>query len=170
MKVSIQELNGDLIPKAKKLVDSIFPHQSFDERISFFVYKHRANPLVRLATKLYGGMEVFKKWVAIDENGDICGTTGVYSERRDSHEALWLSWFCVAPNKRGMGIGKQLIEFSIDVARNHGVKYLRLYTSDDPIEMDAQILYEKYDFKKIHIEQKSGYVQFYREKLLRTHD
>ena len=135
--VKIVELDNDMIPQAKALVAKVFTSQDFVEGISFWVYKHRANPLIKLAMKLYGAMSVYRYWVALNENGDIIGTTGLYSEKDDFHEAIWLSWFCVDPDVRGQGIGKQLIEFSIEMARSYGKKYLRLYTSDDPNEAAA---------------------------------
>ena len=159
--IRIVELEHDRIPEAKALVKRIFLWQDFTERMSFWVYKHHSNPIVR--AMLGGSMEVFRYWVALDENDKICGTTGLYSEKADFHEAIWLSWFCVDPDVRGKGIGKQLIEFSIETARGYGKKYLRLYTSDDPNEAAAQFLYEKYGFKLTRNEQKMGYVLFYRE-------
>jgi GNAT superfamily N-acetyltransferase len=50
----------------------------------------------------------------------------------------------VAPHERGQGIGKQLLAFSLEEARKTGLPYLRLYTGDDPIEREAQRLYESF--------------------------
>jgi len=166
MPIRLVELDEALIPDAKALVNRVFPHQSFDERISFWVYRRRKSRAMKLLLRLYGSMDIYQYWVALDEGGNICGTTGIYSEKKDVHEAIWLSWFCVAPEMRGKGVGKLMLEFSIDKARALGKKYLRLYTSDDPNEAAAQGLYEKYGFKIISQKKKRGHTLFYREKAL----
>lgn len=163
--IKITELADEDIPQAKALVARVFPYQDFTERISFWAHRHRRNPVMRLILKIYG-MEVSQYWVAVDETGEICGTTGLYSEKDDISEALWLSWFCVAPEKRGLGIGKMLLEFSIKTAKDQNKKYLRLYTSDDPGEAAAQPLYEKYGFKITKKEKAKDHVLIYREKNL----
>jgi len=164
--IKIVELDDALIPQAEKLVNSVFREQDLEERLSFWVYKNRNKFWMKAALKLYGTMEYCKYWVAINEAGEIVGTTGLYSVKKDIHEAIWLSWFCVNPNCRGQGIGKQLIEFSIDMARSYGKKYLRLYTSDDPNEVEAQFLYEKYGFKETEREVYKAWTLIYREKVL----
>ena len=164
--IRIVELENDRIPEAKALVAKVFPYQSFTERISFWVYKHHDNRLMKWLLGLTGSMSVFRYWVALDENNRICGTTGLYTDDDNDHESLWLSWFCVDPDVRGKGIGKQLIEFSIEEARRCGKKYLRLYTSDDPGEAAAQFLYEKYGFGVTRTEKKRGYMLIYREREL----
>jgi len=163
--IKIIELADAQIPQAKKLVNEVFKHQDFTERISFWVYKHRNKFWMKLLSWWYGTKSL-EYWVAVDEKGTICGTTGFYTQKKDIHEAIWLSWFCVAPARRGQGIGKQLIEFSIKEAQSRGKKYLRLYTSDDPNEADAQFLYEKYGFVKTGEVKHDGWTLFYREKVL----
>ena len=164
--IRIVELERHMIPEAKALVAKVFPEQDLTERLSFWAYKHQANFLMKMVLRLYGAMSVYKYWVALDENDRILGTTGLYSENDDFHEAIWLSWFCVDPEMRGQGIGKQLIEFSIEMARSYDKKYLRLYTSDDPNEAAAQVLYEKYGFKVFRSKKMRGYTLFYRERVL----
>ena len=102
-------------------------------------------------------------WVAKNEKGEICGTTGLYTCCKDEEEAVWLSWFCVAPEARGQGIGKRLIEFSIKKAKEQNKKYLRLYTSTDPVEESAQVLYEKYGLAKVKEKNYGTWVKIERE-------
>ena len=166
MEIRITELDAALIPKARALVAMVFPEQSFDEKISFWVYTRRKNPVMKFLLKLYGSMGIYQYWVALDENDNICGTTGIYSVNKDVHEAIWLSWFCVAPEMRGKGVGKLLLEFSIDIAKGLGKKYLRLYTSDDPNEAAAQGLYDKYGFDIVSKKNKGTHTIIYREKVL----
>lgn len=41
------------------------------------------------------------------------GITGVYTENIDK-ESIWLDWFCVVPEFRNRGFGKQILEDTID--------------------------------------------------------
>ena len=87
-------------------------------------------------------------WGAIDrQTGTLLGTTGLYQYTHDATEAVWLAWFCVAPEVRRRGIGSQLLDFSIEQAKRTGLQVLRLYTSDRPNEAAAQVLYESRGLK-----------------------
>ena len=149
------EARGSLLDSAEQLVKSVFTEMDLSERVSFWVYRKQKNPFVRLLMRLFGVSSISDTWVAVNDNGDVCGTTGLYAYTKDENEAVWLSWFCVDPKQRGQGIGKQLLRFSIDTARNRGNKYLRLYTSTDSNEAEAQGLYEKFGIKIVK-EKKHG--------------
>jgi len=43
--------------------------------------------------------------------------TGVYTENIDK-ESIWLDWFCVVPEFRNRGFGKQILEDTIDYVRD----------------------------------------------------
>ena len=73
--IRIVELDDAMIPEAKALVARVFPSQDFTERISFWVYKHHDNPIIKALLKLSGSMTVYRYWAALNENGDICGYT-----------------------------------------------------------------------------------------------
>ena len=145
--VNIVELDESTLVKTEKLVSKVFPAMDIPEKLSFWAYKHRENRIVKILMKLCGVSSLLKFFAAIDENGEVRGTTGFYSYTKDDKEAIWLAWFCVDPEARGKGIGKQLIEYSIDEGRKYNKKYFRLYTSTDKNEAAAQHLYEKYGFK-----------------------
>jgi GNAT superfamily N-acetyltransferase len=108
-------------------------------------------------------------WVAIDQNtGTVIGTTGLYKTPRDFDDAYWVGWLCVTPQRRGQGIGKGLLEFTIAMARREGKRWLRLYTSTDPIEKVAQVLYERCGFREVcrFPSRSSRYPIIFREKAL----
>ena len=44
----------------------------------------------------------------------------MHAIRESSVAAVWMSWYCVDPDMRGQGIGKMLIEFAIEKARELG--------------------------------------------------
>jgi len=92
-----------------------------------------------------------------------CGITGLYTCPQDEDEADWLSWFCVDPAQRGQGIGGKLLAFSIEEARGRGKQFLRLYTSDDPNEAEAQGLYEKFGLRVVREEKVRTHTLIYRE-------
>jgi GNAT superfamily N-acetyltransferase len=97
---------------------------------------------VGLLVRLAGVADLGDFWVALGEDEAVVGTIGLYRNRKDAHEAVWLSWFTVAPDERGQGLGGRLLDFAIERARASGVSYLRLYTGTDPIMAKAQQVYE----------------------------
>ena len=58
-----------------------------------------------------------------------------------------MAWFCLDPNVRGKGLGRQLLEWTMTKAKEEGYKVFRLYTSTDPNEAPAQKLYESIGLK-----------------------
>ena len=161
--IKIIEAEGIILDKVKKLVDKVFIWQDLSERMTFWVYKRQNNPFVRLLMRLGGVSSMGTIWAAVNNNDDVCGTTGLYMYKKDEKEAVWLCWFCVDPEHRGQGIGKYLLEFSIEKARESGKAYLRLYTSDDPSEAAAQQLYEKYGLAVVKKEKHGSDTYLYRE-------
>ncbi len=138
----IVSVTSDTLPAAKTLVDRVFRAQGPFERLFFWMYRHRGSATARMAMRLRGISEFTALWVALSDDGAVIGTTGLYRYRKDAHEAVWLSWFCVAPESRHSGVGGCLLDFTIEQARVTGAAFLRLYTSDIPNEAAAQRLYE----------------------------
>ena len=165
--MQILPLTDELIPHAKRLVSRVFPHQSPSERLSFWAYAHKRSFVVRLCFKLFGIKDLMGFWGAVKDGTDeIIATTGLYSYERDAEEAVWLAWFCVAPEERGSGLGSKMLDFSIERARDTGKQYLRLYTSDVPNEAAAQRLYEKKGFKIASVKSRLFFNTICREKIL----
>ncbi len=113
--------------------------------------------------RFLGVKDIINIWVAINDQGKVIKTTGLYRYLNDEKDAGWLFWFCVAPEERGKGVGKQLLLFSIDEAKKSGAKYLRLYTSDAPDEKKAQMLYEKYGLMEKTRQKKLFWTKIVRE-------
>jgi GNAT superfamily N-acetyltransferase len=119
--------------------------------------------------RLLGVAGVYNFWIAVDEKtGSVLGTTGLYRYNRDASEAVWLAWFCVAPETRRRGVGSRLIDFSIQEAKNAGSRYLRLYTSDYPREKAAQILYESRGLHVVKEKKRLFHTVIYRERTLKN--
>jgi len=169
MSIQIEPLTIDKLPEASELVKRVFPWQSPTERMSFWIYAHRDIPLARAIMKASGVSDIIGFWVAMDtEAKRVLGTTGLYSYRRDASEAIWLAWFCVAPEARGHGVGSRLLDFSISEARRTNRQYLRLYTSDDHREAAAQPLYESKGLRVVRKKRRVLYTEIHRELALKA--
>lgn len=100
-----------------------------------------------------------------DIAGNVVGVTGLYTEKIETPDIVWLGWYSVHPLYRGKGYGRAILQWTIDEAKHRGFKIMRLYTGDDAAEATAQIVYEKFGFKEIAREKKEGdsYTTLYKE-------
>jgi len=149
-------------------VNKAFPYQSLGERMSLSasIFKEK---LIDQIFFVSAKVTQLNYWLDLDEKSQkILVTPGLYCYKKDEAEAYWLAMFCVDTAFRGQGIGKKLLNLSINKAREDGKKFLRLYTSNDPNEAAAQILYEKSGFVITGEEKIWGinYKKIYRELLL----
>jgi len=89
-------------------------------------------------------------WVA-DDNGEIVGTWQVtyipYLSRGGNVRCL-IEAVRTASNRRGEGIGVQMMEFALDQARQHGCQLAQLTT--DKTRHDAHRFYQKLGFVATH--------------------
>ncbi|MBY0548579.1 MAG: GNAT family N-acetyltransferase [Candidatus Obscuribacterales bacterium] len=88
-----------------------------------------------------------KYWVAVDKQNRVLGTTGIYEMAEDAAEAGWVGWLGVGNAYRGHGVGRALINHTIEAARAEGKDFLRLYTSNHRAEVAAQSLYDSVGLK-----------------------
>lgn len=145
----LEELNKANINQMQSLIDSIFPVQTFFEKISLKVSVRKNNPFWKAVLLIFGFKDL-DYWLAkSDENHEVMGSIGLYTMRKDDKEAYWVGWYCVSNKYLGQGIGSQLIDFAVNKARNDSKKYLRLYTETFPEEEKAQLVYEKKGFRLI---------------------
>ena len=107
-------------------------------------------------------------WIVLNDVDEVVGVTGLYRTNEDPEGLVWLGWYCVRADQRGKGLGRKLLEWTIEKAKSEGFKILKLYTSTDPNEARAQELYEKMGFKLIGEEQEKDekYKTLYRERVL----
>lgn len=142
----IIRLEKRMVPRAKELVDEVFPGQTLMERLSFHLFLRKGRLSYRLFSWL-SGVDLLDFWIVKGDDGSVSGISGLYSLRKDRHEALWLGWFAVRPSSRGTGLGTALLNKAIDEAKMRGAGFLRLYTTDsDLIEggKEAQRMYERH--------------------------
>lgn len=94
-----------------------------------------------------------KYYVGIDEEtGKVIGTTGIYSLDVDEEDSDWIAWYCVDKKYRGKGYGSKLLDYAINLAKERGKIYLKLYTSHNTDIKDAMVLYNKRGFKIVKTE------------------
>jgi GNAT superfamily N-acetyltransferase len=106
----------------------------------------------------------------------IIGVTGWYTRTVDPKDVIWLGWYCLDKHERGKGFGKEILEWTISQVKQKGYRVLRLYTTTDPNEATAQIVYEDLGFKLIKEESvpldqfmresSDAYTTLYRERVL----
>lgn len=146
--IVIEALTREHLTAATQLLKRGFPWQHYlplgQLSLHFYLLKQRY-PLQGLSRCL--GVENTRFWVAVAASSQqVLGIIGLYSKTLDAKESDWLDWFCVAPEARGQGIGGQLLQFSVEQARQADKQFLRIITSDDANENTAQAIYEKHGF------------------------
>lgn len=93
--------------------------------------------------------ELFRKprsayYVALIE-GKLAGGAGIYPSDGLPDDTCELVKMYLLPQARGKGLGKQLIERSLEFARQAG--YKKVYLESMPELKKALTVYEKFDFK-----------------------
>lgn len=148
--LKIEPLDRDNIDAALKLVNTEFPPEEQGSEVADSGFIASLDPE---KNKDWLEMAEIRKdiryWVA-EVYDKVVGTTGLYSyDRPDEKDAAWIGWTAVDPEVRGKGIGSALYEKVIAEAIAAGKKYLRVYVSDYPAELEANRKYEKLGFKVI---------------------
>ena len=86
----------------------------------------------------------------VRDKGEIIGVSGIYIEPFEP-ETAWLGWFGVKSEYRSKGYGTKILNKTIDIAKNNGFKFFRLYT--DMINPEAHGLYDNImDFCEKYVE------------------
>ncbi len=125
-KLTFKEINKHNIKVATRLQYEIFPNSS-----AYSVYKSK---ITGERKDLYIG------YIAYIEDIPV-GVTGIY-EIPEYSDTVWLSWFGLKEEYRKLGYGKQILDYTIEIAKTLNKKYLRLYT----FEMwnnEAQAFYKR---------------------------
>jgi ribosomal protein S18 acetylase RimI-like enzyme len=162
----IMQCSNELMGQAEALVRSVFVWMTPIERFSFVAIRYPKSVAGRFLMVLAGIKDMIAFYVYVDGAKLVLGTTGLYRYKKDANEAVWLAWFCVDHKARGRGIGQALIDHTVSRARNAGFSRIRLYTSTDPNEAAAQLLYEKNGFKEIRRKKGIFTTTIFREKTL----
>lgn len=125
-KLRFEEIDKDNLKIVAKLQYEIFPTSS-----AYSVYKAKVTGNYK---NLYIG------YIAYVENEPI-GVTGIY-EIPEYPDTVWLSWFGLKEEYRKLGYGKQVLDYTIKIAKKYNKKYLRLYTFEI-FNKEAQDFYKR---------------------------
>lgn len=121
-----EEISKENIKVAAKLQYGIFPTSS-----AYSVYKSK---ITGERKSLYIGYIAYLK-------DEPIGVTGIY-EIPEYSDTVWLSWFGIKKEYRKLGYGKQIFDYTIEIAKDLNKKYLRLYTFEI-WNNEAQKFYKK---------------------------
>lgn len=111
-KLRFEEINKNNIKMASRLQYEIFPNSS-----AYSVYKSK---ITGKRKDLYIGYIAYMVDIPV-------GVTGIY-EIPEYSDTVWLSWFGIKKEYRKLGYGKQILDYTIERAKELNKKYLRLYT------------------------------------------
>ena len=128
------KINKNNLQIALRIAYSIFPGKN-DRKYLTMWYKKYVN------NKCGSNMHVVKYFIAYISKEPV-GITGLYQFK--GVKDIWLGWFGVVKEARRHGIGSEILQKTITVARKTKAPNLRVYT----ISKKAMALYEKNGFKK----------------------
>lgn len=111
-KLRFEELTKENIKIAAKTQYEIFPNSS-----AYVTYKKK---VIGKNDHLYRAFIAYK-------GEEPIGVTGIY-EIPEYTDTVWVSWIGLKKEYRKLGYGKQLLDYTIKIAKEHHKKYLRLYT------------------------------------------
>lgn len=125
-KLRFEEISKNNIKVAARLQYEIFPASS-----AYSVYK----------SKITGERkDLYIEYIAYMEDIPV-GVTGIY-EIPEYSDTVWLSWFGIKKEYRKLGYGKQILDYTIEMAKTLNKKYLRLYTFE-VWNSEAQVFYKR---------------------------
>lgn len=83
------------------------------------------------------------------ESGRIVGLTGLHHYNWGPKINVWLGWFAVSPEYQGAGLGKILLENTIEIAISMGFEKMFIETYSQKTFQAARRFYEANGFKHI---------------------
>ena len=161
MNLKFEQLSQVRLKEALSLIKLVFPDY-FDRVEKVYNVSLENNK----TDEYWKTRRILEYWTAVDlDTNKIVALTGFYQKTKHSEDEIWLGWFTVIPEARGKGVGRQVLEWTINEARNKGYKFFRLWTTTDPDEAVAQKLYGSLGINiyKKEFDEKSGDTILYRE-------
>lgn len=107
------------------------------------------------------GVRDIRYFAVLNKENKIIGTTGLYHLTKDPENTVWLGFYCLDADYRGQGLGRKILQWTLDQAKAEGNTTMLLYTSPNPGLDDAQKVYEKFGFVTTNKEVKNGEVTLY---------
>lgn len=159
---TIAPVSTKTIDNALALLQRIF--KTFDEiEDPYFWFKISLAPEKNAQIIHERGCRDVRYFVVLNSNDKVIGTTGLYHLNRDPEKTVWLGFYCLEPEYRGKGIGKQVLSWTIEKAQTEGNTIMKLYTSPNEDLTTAQEIYDKFGFITTETEEKNGETVIYKE-------
>ncbi len=162
MNLLFKPLSEDNIKEAVDVLHCIFPEDGKEAEKHYYQSLDPNDPSWK--THLF-----WRYYVVFDESRNkIIAITGFYNLAEHSQDEVWLGWYGVLPEARGHGVGRKVLEWTIQTAKENGFKKFRLWTTTSPDEAEAQKLYDSMGIKvwKNEKYKDSNYEKLYREILI----
>jgi GNAT superfamily N-acetyltransferase len=123
-----------------KISKSIFPDDSFQLKLSF-VASLVPKPLLPAVSHAFTAVRLkfLDYYAGVDETGEIVGITGLYAVT--GRKEAWIGWFGVAPSRRGNSYGSEILNWTIEAAKQRDFDMLRLWTSTSDDHARAAVMY-----------------------------
>ena len=160
MRYIIENLSQKNLKSATVLRDKVFDDLGDDEKDTLIASLY---PTKYKSYLQKHEIESLEYWVLQDvKHSKVVGLIGLYKEYED--ESLWVGWFCVAPDYRGLGLGRKLLDFVVQKAKTCR-KNMRLYTHNSQMYQKAIKTYKEYGFKPYTPEFKIDKDELYMQKI-----
>lgn len=142
-KYTIEPLSYNTLHQTILLRDTVFSNLSEDEKV---LLEASLDPKKFHTSLENNSIESIQYWIIFDSFAQkTIGIVGLYYEV-DFPYIAWLGWFAVDKKYRKNKLGKKLLEFAIEKAKENSAKELHLYSWDSKEYAPAIELYKKYQF------------------------
>lgn len=137
----IQPLTEKSLQEAQALAANLFPWE--DEHQDALVAAAAGHDAAGfLASR---GLQQVRVWCLMESNR-VVGLASLY-EYRTAPEEVWLAWFGISPDVRGLGWGSKFLDRVIALARREQKAVLRLWTTIEDEYAAALQLYARRGFR-----------------------
>lgn len=161
--IEILPLDNDNIEESLALLQKIF-HTFTDEEDPYYWFKLSLEPEKNKELMLKRGVSDVRYFIVKDKTKNkVIGTSGLYHLTKDPKDTVWLGFYCLDVQYRGKGLGKEILQWTIDKAKKEGNTMLRLYTSFNEDLRVALVIYDKLGFVTTKIEEKDRETIIYKE-------
>lgn len=137
----IQPLTQELLAEAQVLAAKLFPWE--DEH--YDALAAAANGPTAAAFLSARGLLEVRAWCLV-EGSRVVGLASLY-QYRNAPDEVWLAWLGLSPEVRGLGLGSQLLDHTIALARAEQKAIFRLWTTIEEEYATALQLYARRGFR-----------------------
>ena len=142
--VKLVPLNWLNILTARRVANNIFPKHGAAAEVSL-CYTGSLMPRWLWLKANREAIGKLNDYIAMKDHKPV-GITGLYT-LTDRPKEAWVDWYGVDEKFRGHGLGKAIMQATMDMARKYGYETLRLWTTgNDPVTAMANYLYQKLCF------------------------